>query len=76
MKIYRSKGEPKKYKITGIPLEDESWELAGELPSRISILRNPTNVDLTEKEIREHLYLTEELLKRVIKDIEKAELKI
>ncbi len=80
MFIYKSKEEPKKIKTTIKPLEyenwDKDWKYVGELPSRISILRNETNLHLTKKEMEKHLYLTEELLERVIKDIKQIKSKI
>ncbi|MBU3957949.1 MAG: hypothetical protein KKB25_02655 [Nanoarchaeota archaeon] len=79
MHIYKSQGEPKEYKTTINPLEDlekKDWDYLGDLPSRISVLRNPTKVNLTKKEIEEHLYLTKELLNGIIKNIEQIELKI
>ncbi len=66
MNIYRSRGEPKKIKTALKRLEyenwDKYWEYLGELPSRVGVLRNETNEDLTKEEMEKHLYLTEELL--------------
>lgn len=80
MKIYGSKGEPKKIKTTKNPLEyknwEEDWEYLGDAPSRVGVLRNETNEDLTEEEFREHLYLTEKLLEDIIKNIEQIRSKI
>ncbi len=80
MIIYKSKGEPERYKVTDKPLEyenwEKSWEHKGELPRRVSIFRNSTNVYLTEKEMKKHLYLTKELLKKVINNIEQIESKL
>lgn len=80
MNIYKSKGAPEKYKITDKLLEYENWEKdwerKGDLPRRVSIFRNSTNIDITRKEIEEHLYLTEELLEDIIKDIKRIRSKI
>ncbi len=80
MNIYRSKGEPKKIKTTKNPLEyenwDKDWEHLGDAPSRVSVLRNATDVDLTEKEMKDHLYLTEKLLENIIEDIRKIRSKL
>lgn len=59
-------------KISGKSLK---LKRVGYLPNRINILHNEAE-NLTKKELKEHLYSTKELLKRIVTDIEQIEKKL